>query len=390
MLDINLQNKIVKHLSKYIKDNKAELFKLNQKCTQDTNYWIRNDHKSVLEYLENFENDKNNYLVKPKGNILIITSYNEPLILSIAPVLNALLAGNNVALKPSRRSFLITDAIWRRSGLIEKYNLKLNIIKINQESELENQIKSVVAVYFFGGLNTAKKILKICAEHFVEFIPEIETADCMAIYYKDHNHINSELIQSIFHQSFSHAGQSCQRIHGVYVYQDNFAEFEKILKEKFHIFVNSSEVLKHIDKNFKANQNIYEELIKDVSNSMSKEVLIQNKRLILVNSPKKDSEYISKAYFFPSLWFVSYESKEELIKYLSARKFRLGLNIQTDDKDFEKDLIVNTNYSRYTINSTHIEVRKGEGWGGMWPSGYFGYKSWLSHFVNSYTILDKD
>lgn len=390
MLDANLQNKIVQYLLKYVKENQVELFRLNQKCTQDTNYWITKDHEFVLSYLENFENDKNNRLIKPKGDILIITSYNEPLILSIIPVLNAILAGNSVVLKPSKKSFLITDAIWRQSGVIEKYDLKLNIIKINQESELENHIKSVVAVYFFGGLNTAKKISKICAKHFVEFIPEIETADCMVINYKEHNHINNELIESVFHQSFSHAGQSCQRIQGVYVHQDNFAKFERILKEKFHIFINSSKVLNYIDKNFKVSQNIYEELIKDVNNSLSKEVLIQGQRLILVNSPEKNSEYVAKAYFFPSLWFVSYESKEELIKYLSARKFRLGLNIQTDDKDFGKDLTENTNYSRYTINSTHIEVRKGEGWGGMWPSGYFGYKSWLSHFVNRYTILDKD
>lgn len=388
MLSASLKNKIIKDISNYLKDNKDYLFELNQKCTQDTIYWITKDYKLVLSCLENFKNNENDNLGKPKGNILIITSYNEPLILSIIPIFNAILAGNNVIFKPSKKSFQIADAIWRQSGIVDKYNLKLNIIKIGQETELENYIKSVVAVYFFGGLNIAKKIFKICAENFVEFIPEIETADCMAIKYEKDKNISKELIHSIFYQSFSHAGQSCQRIQGVYVHQDNFAEFERIIKEEFYLFINSEEVLKHVGRDFEFNQNIYEELIVDINNSMPKEVL--SNMPILVNSAKKDSEYINKAYFLPSLWFVPYESEDELVGYLSNRRFRLGLNIQTDNENFVKNLVENTNYSRYTVNSNHINLRNGEGWGGMWPSGFFGYQSWLSHFVNNYTVLRRN
>ena len=91
----------------------------------------------------------------------------------------------------------------------------------------------------------------------------------------------------------------------------------------------------------------------------------------------------------PVLWISVFESREELVQILNFRKFFLGLNIQSEDGDFSDYIINNTKFTRYTINTSHANIRPKEGWGGSWPSGFSGYKSWLEHFSDGYTVLGK-
>ena len=393
MLEAKRQENIINDLLFYLRVKKEILFNSNKKCTQDAQYWILKDFSFIVSYLEKYI--KHNKAVckenlKPKGRILIILSYNEPLILSIVPVLNALIAGNEVVVKPSRRAYEIIKIIWIKSGIVKKYSLKLEIVRVPEISSLERLIESVVAVYFFGGYETGKKIAKICANYFVEFIPEIETADCMIIKYDNNKVISDKFIRSVLHQSFTHTGQSCQRIHGVYVYHKNYINFLKKIKNEFNKLCSSQAIEKYIDKNYQLNKSYYNEVHNDICNSGANEFICSKSKIpALVIKPNIDSVFMNNAYFLPILWFTVFSSLEELVEALRLRRFFLGLNIMSDDKILIKKIVSQTKYSRYTINSSHILIRDYEGWGGMWPSGFSGYKSWLYHFSNSYTKIEK-
>ena len=391
MLNNNIQKNIINDLLTFLKKEKVDFLKLNKKCTQDTDYWILKDYKFVKLYLKNYtENNKKIFTkrLKPKGKIFIILSYNEPLVLSIIPTLNAIVAGNNVILKPSKKAFDIVKKIWIKSGIVDKYNLNLKIIQKLDCGDIEQIIKSVVAVYFFGGMETGSKIAKKCANNFVEFIPEIETSDFMIVNYDQNKKINKKLIKSVLHQSFSHTGQSCQRIHGVYVQQNNYKFFLDILKKEFINLINSKKINKYITNDYKLNQNYYDSLLMDIKNAAPKEIVCKNNIPIFVIKPRTKSIFINKAYFLPTLWLVSFQSQTELNSLIELRKFSLGMNIMSDKKNFIDNIIQSTNFSRYTINTTHINIRDNEGWGGMCPSGFFGYKSWLHHFSNAYTCIE--
>lgn len=386
---MSLKNKNLDSLTgdlvQIISDKKAELIKLNKKITLDTDYWVKADFKAILSYLKNYKKNQipkgiNN--LKPKGKILMILSFNEPFLLSVVPVLNALVAGNEVTLKPSKKNMEFVKLIWEKSGLIKKYNLKLKI-KFVEKEKIGEIIKGNYAVYFFGSLKVARSIAKICGENFIEFYPEVETAESK-IYNKNKLAIKDDVIQTL-KESFIHSGQICQRIQGIFVQKKFYNDYIKILKEKF---IEMNKKNKLIEDNFIfEREKIYNEFLLDLKNSKPKEIVQTESLPILVIDPSKKSDFINNAYFLPILWVSSFESLEDLVEILNSRKFFLGLNIQSDDANFIDNIVANTKFTRYTINSSHTNIRSTEGWGGAWPSGFSGYKNWIEHFSDRYTII---
>lgn len=383
---------LIADLSKLISERKAELFELNKKITLDTNYWISEDYETVKSYLKNYT--KNHYSVelvnkiKPKGKILVILSYNEPFILSIIPILNALVVGNEVILKPSQEAENFTKIIWQESGLSEKYELKLQIISPKTHEEIADFIRSVRAVYFFGSYKVAQSLAKICGECYVEFYPEIETSD-VKIFNKNSSDIKNDILLTL-RESFSHSGQSCQRIQGIFVHEHLYDNYVQILKREFIELCHSKDLNKLIDDQYvSARKNLLYLLRLDIKKSEPAETIEIKDLPMLVIKPKMESEFAKNAYFLPVLWISPFNRGEELIKSLNSRKFFLGINIQSDKDNFINQIINNTRFTRYTVNTSHANIRSKEGWGGSWPSGFSGYRSWIEHFSDGYTIINK-
>lgn len=391
LINNNTLCNFIYELSQFIEKKKTDLIRLNRTITLDTQYWVEDDFRMVKRYLKNYTKNYNlEYLknrIKPKGEILIILSYNEPFILSIIPILNALVAGNKVIVKPSHYnySYNFVDLIWNKSGLVRKYKLDLEIIRINQNNSIEKIISRVKAVYFFGSYKVAKEIAKICGNYYVEFYPEVETSDCK-IYYKQGKNIDIENdVNLTLEESFNHSGQTCQRIQGVYIHTKIYSKYVNFLKKKFIEFCSSEELKNYIDEKYILNRKKdINKILIDIKKARPDEIIKIKKFPLLVINPDKNSDFIQNAYFLPVLWTVAFDRKEELIKLLNSRKFFLGINIQSDCKKFTNFIIKNTKFTRYTINTTHTNIRNGEGWGGAWPSGYTGYKDWIYHFANSY------
>lgn len=381
---------LINDLGGFIQKRKTELFKLNKKITLDTDYWISDDYKTVQSYLKGYiKNHYSNSLInkiKPKGRILLILSYNEPFILSIIPILNALIIGNEVIIKPSRESGDFVKMIWQDSKIAEKYKLNFKIVSPKDRNETAELIKKVRAVYFFGSYKGAQNISKICGENYIEFYPEIETAD-PKVFNKKQSSIKDDVILTL-RESFTHSGQTCQRIQGVFVEKKLYEEYVYLIKKEFVKLCRSNNLYKFIsDEYIPARESMINELLSDIDKSEKNELVKINNLPLLVINPKRDSDFIKNAYFLPVLWVFPFSSKEELIDILNTRKFLLGINIQSNNKDFVDFIIKNTKFTRYTINTSHTNIRPREGWGGSWPSGFSGYKNWLEHFSDSFNIL---
>lgn len=386
---------LIRDLLKWLKKKKEHLKLLNKQITKDTQYWIDNDFDYVISYLSSYRLDENrssNHLIKPKGNVYIILSYNEPFVLGVIPVINALIAGNNVVVRPSTLSIDFLKYIWQASGLIKKHRLKLKISSSRHRKNVEKHIKNSQSVYFFGGFENAKKVAQLCSKHFVEFNPEIETSDFKIVNYQstlDKLEITRDVSITI-PDFLSHAGQSCQRIQGVYVNDTNYQLYCDLLESEILNMCKSGKIEKHISKDYSINKKYLDSIYKKIYESEPNKVVkgdTEHKFPILVFNPISQSSFVNGAFFIPSLWVISYSSYKELYEAINKRFYRMGINIKSNDKAFIDKIVNNTNYSRYTVNRKHTELLPNEGWGGVWPSGYRGYRNWIDIFSNPSVII---
>lgn len=386
----NMFTNLIEDLEAIIKAKKIDLFELNRNITLDTERYIEEDYQAVRAYLNYFKNNYSTELfkkLKPKGKILVVLSYNEPFIMSIIPVINALVVGNDVMIKISRGSENFIEAIWKKSGLIEKYRLKLEIISLIDDTEIIKFIKKVQAVYFFGSHRVAQIIAKICGDFYIEFFPAVEASD-IKIFNKNISSIKNDALLTI-EESFTHSGQTCQRIQGILVHNDYYKDYLKDLKNRFLKLCRSKDLEGILNREYiSKRKDMLTVLLSDIDKAKPNEIIMENGLPILVINPNLASDFVKKAYFLPVLWISRFNSEGELLKILSSRKFFLGLNIQSNDKNFVNNIVNNTRFTRYTINTSHVDIRPGEGWGGAWPSGYSGYKSWLEHFSDGYTLIE--
>ncbi len=388
--DKKIFKSFVVDLTKAIDRRKKILFVLNKGITFDTDYYIKEDYNSVKSFLYYLKDSYPQGILKktkPKGRILIILSYNEPFIMSVIPVVNALIAGNNVIVKVSgAKTKEFMDIIWKKSGIVAKYSLDLKIVCIQDHNKIPGLIKKAIAVYFFGSYKVAQIISKICGENYVEFYPAVEAAD-IKIFNKNFSLEKNDPLLTI-RESFTHSGQTCQRIQGILVHNNYYEDYVKDLKKRFLELCRSENLESILSKDYASKRNeMLNGLLLDIDNAKPDEVIKETKLPILVINPDMNSEFVKKAYFLPVLWISRFNSNKELLGMLNSRKFFLGLNIKSDDEDFINHIVNNTRFTRYTINNSHTDIRPEEGWGGSWPSGYSGYKSWLEHFSDNYTVI---
>jgi len=389
---IELSKKLSERLLEILQDLEVILKEENKKITKDTQFSIEYDFECIKKYLAGYVDSVRGIFekkLKAKGSILIILSYNEPFILSIIPILNAVLAGNDVVVKPSGKCYEFFKKIWFDSGLIKELDLPIKILEKLNESEVRTAISLSDCVYFFGSSKNAEKIYQVCSELFVEFIPEIETSDCKVFKFDNpSDEFIKQDCESTLIQSFSHAGQTCQRISGIFVQENNFISYCEKIKESFIKLKNKQGIDKLIEPGFVVDGLYEQKILEDIYAANPVEMVKDEDYLSkIVINPNVSSEFIKNGYFYPVLWIVPFKNFDSLCAILNDRKFYLGLNLCSDDQFFIDSLISETKFTRYTINVTHTDTELDEGWGGRWPSGSGGYKSWIEHFSFSFNII---
>lgn len=379
---------LLSELMEQLERNRAELCQLNERITNDTDHWIAHDYAFVLKYLRTYRQEHAAHLRlrrKPRGNILVILSYNEPFILSIVPILNALVTGNSVHVRPSTKARDFLAAIWFESGIVERHTLPLQLEERTMDVVYE-ELDCYESVYFFGGHHYATELAAACGKRYISFHPEIEGADTKVILQQQEpNWSVEDDARDTLMQSMSHAGQSCQRLHGVFVPEElkerYIAALQKTLTEE-------SFIAQHIRPNHAISDVQLAHLESAIEAARPRAVYRASQGLpIVVDSPDTTSEFVYAAFFIPTLWVIGYTDPTTVLEHLNARRYRLGLNLVGRNDIEVNTYIEKTRFSRYTVNSSHIDIRPGEGWGGLNPTGFHGYQSWIEHFSYPITVI---
>jgi acyl-CoA reductase-like NAD-dependent aldehyde dehydrogenase len=345
-------------------------------CSRKDN---EDDLEKSIEFLKNIKSSDSNRLnLKPKGDILMILSFNEPLLMSIVPIFNALLAGNKVVLRPSSKCKALVRLIWN-SEILEILDKGSLIIKDFDYADLDIEVQGMSAVYFFGSLKNAKSVYLSCAKNFVQFFPELEASDLAVFDRVDVLGKIQKFTRNFIKDIEDHDGKMCQKLGGLLVHKSTYDLLITSLICNFGFREISEEYLL-------SNLDLNPQLLADVVESRPKR-LFYNGSVLLVDKPERVSDLYVSAYFEKVAWLDVFLNYHELIDVLDKRVFRLGLSISSEDPKFINNLIQDTQFSRYTINRRHTPISSDTGWGGIWPTGSGGYEDWLVHFSNLSCII---
>ncbi|MDA9869362.1 aldehyde dehydrogenase family protein [Gammaproteobacteria bacterium] len=159
---------------------------------------------------------------KPRGVVAVITPWNGPFILSINPVIQAVLCGNSVIVKPSEVTPMSGALVQEIFALADAPMHLVQTLIGDGETGAELISQGPDKVSFTGSVATGKKIAAKCGEMLIPFSLELGGKDAMIVCSDaDVKDAASGAVVG----SFMNAGQYCCGTERIYVMSDIYDEF---------------------------------------------------------------------------------------------------------------------------------------------------------------------
>lgn len=165
---------------------------------------------------------------RPYGVVAVISPWNYPFQLSVAPMLSALFAGNAVILKTSELSLPVGQLI---VDLFGKLKLPENLVQwVVGEGLCGEQLIDAGPdlVFFTGGLATGRAVMQRAAQHPIPVMLELGGKDPMLVF------ADAQLERArdaALYGAFSNSGQVCISVERLFVQQDCYETFVDSLVE---------------------------------------------------------------------------------------------------------------------------------------------------------------
>ncbi len=275
----------------------------------------------------------------PHGTVGVISPWNYPLILAMSPVVEALISGNTVILKPSEITPITGDKI--RELFLES-GLPDNVFQIvHGEGEVGSALvhsPETQLICFTGSVKVGRSIAVSCAKQLKPSILELGGKDPMVVM-EDAN--LDRAVSAATWGGFSNCGQTCISVERIYV-MDSIADlFIDRLKKQVSM-LRVSDDKNNSDLGSMVNQRQME-LVRAFINEAKQDGATfhlggKNKGNTCFYSPTiietddSSSALMQSEIFGPVITVTRVSSEEEAIKGANSTEFGLGASI------FSKDL----------------------------------------------------
>ena len=167
---------------------------------------------------------------EPLGVAGIISPWNYPLILSISPMVEAMLAGNTVVLKPSEHTPLTTTLlkkVWdETTEKPELFQVVYGAGEIGKELVISGYTD---VICFTGSTEVGRKIAEVCAPLFKPVILELGGKDPMIIL--EDADLNRS-VEAALWGGLSNTGQTCISVERIYAQQTIYPQIVAKLSEE--------------------------------------------------------------------------------------------------------------------------------------------------------------
>ncbi len=311
---------------------------------------------------------------KPKGVVLIIAPWNYPINLTLVPLVDALAAGNVVALKPSELS-PNTSAVLAK--VIGNTFPKSYVSVFEGDKDVVDELMEYPFdhILYTGGERVAKIIAAKAAEHLIPLTLELGGKSPVII---DENCNLKEASKRIVFGKCLNAGQTCIAPDYILVPESVKDEFVKNLCEEItHQYDSDPLNCEYYPKII--NERHFNRLIHLMDNThivyggnYDEEQLIIMPTII--DNVRGDEPIMQEEIFGPLLPILTYTKFEETLNFVRKRPHPLALYAFSDDKVKKEQILSTLTFGGATFNDTIMHnTNINLPFGGIGPSGMGAY-----------------
>ena len=337
---------------------------------------------------------------QPKGVVGVISPWNFPVNLALAPLAGIIAAGNRIMLKPSELTPSSSDLMKK---MINEYFDESEIAVFTGDPEVGASFSGLAFdhMLFTGGTAIAKHVMRAAAENLVPLTLELGGKSPVVV---GKNYNIEDAAKRVMQGKTMNAGQICLA-----------PDYALVPEEKLNDFVEAAvsvtsemypEMKDNSDYTSIINQKHYDRIqgyLEDAKQKGAKVVEInpgdedfsqqQHHKIppTIVLNPTDDMQIMQEEIFGPVLPVKTYSQVSETVDYINSKDRPLGLYYFGKDTKEQDYVIKNTTSGGVTVNDviSHIQMEDLP-FGGVGPSGmgsYHGHDGFkeFSHAKSTYT-----
>ena len=337
---------------------------------------------------------------QPKGVVGVISPWNFPVNLALAPLAGVIAAGNRVMLKPSELTPSSSDLMKK---MINEYFEESEIAVFTGDPEVGAAFSALAFdhMLFTGGTEIAKHVMRAAADNLVPLTLELGGKSPVVV---GQSSKMQDVAQRVMQGKTMNAGQICLAPDYALVPEGKVKEFVdaavSITSEMFPDMKDNDDYTsiinqKHYDRIQGYLADAKEKGAEVVEINPSNEDFSQQPHHkippTIVLNPTDDMQIMQEEIFGPVLPVKTYSDVSETVDYINSKDRPLGLYYFGKDKKEQDFVLNNTTSGGVTVNDviSHIQMEDLP-FGGVGPSGmgsYHGHDGFkeFSHAKATYT-----
>lgn len=347
---------------------------------EELNYTIKNlqkwiKPKRVMDVISTMPSSTR-VVPEPLGVVLIISSWNYPFHLILAPLIGAIAAGNCVIVKPSNKAAHTAAVIGR---IIEEiYPAEyISVVQGPGSIVVPELIRNYRFnhIFFTGSQSVGKEIMRLASEHLTPVTLELG-GKSPAIVHKDANlKLAAKRIAS---GRYYNAGQTCIAPDYLLVHEDVKTELVAYLIDHIKNFYGeNAQESKYYGRII--NKSRFETLLKFLDDaeiiyggaSDLDELYIEP---TLIDCEDLKTPIMQEEIFGPILPIITYQDINEVVDVVRVNRYPLALYLFTKDRKIEKYIIDAIEFGGGCINNTLLHLLNYRiPFGGVGDSGIGNY-----------------
>ncbi len=328
----------------------------------------------------------------PYGNVLIMSPWNYPFLLTIEPLADAIAAGNTAIVKPSAYSPETSRVIHKILTEIFPSEF-VAVVTGGRKENAELLDKKFDLVFFTGSQNVGKEVLRKCSEHLTPAVLELGgKSPCIV----DSSAKIKLAAKRIVFGKYLNCGQTCVA--------PDYILCEKSIKDAL-VKELASQIKKQYGENPLSNKDygkiVNEKHFERLLSLIDKDKVVTgggyDKDTLqieptLMDNVTFDDAVMGEEIFGPVLPIITYDKFEDVFEILKGREKPLALYIFSQNKKHIDSILSRVSFGGGCVNDVVIHLATSEmGFGGVGESGMGAYhgKCGFDAFSHTKSIVDK-